>query len=85
MKLPGFGDELVYKCIVKNNGETLHLTKTAAWFSMYKILPHTGDIIIPLDFGPVIKPFYLVHEILWDTNKNEVIIVVVRNTTKPFI
>jgi hypothetical protein len=87
MKLPGFNDEdqLVYKFVLKDNekSETEYLPKTAAWFSNHKILPHIGDTIIPFDTETAKKPFYVVHSIVWDTHKNEVVFVLERDLKKP--
>ena len=77
MRFPGSAEELIYKCRMRNdeNGATEPLPKTAEWFSTHKTLPRIGDTVIPLEFGPVNKPFFIVQSVMWDINKNEVIIL----------
>jgi hypothetical protein len=77
-------EELVYKCRIRNdeNGEHESLPKTAEWISRHKALPRIGDTVIPLEHGPVNKPFYVVHSVIWDTNKNEIIILLERQLNK---
>ena len=72
---------LVYKFILKDNysGKTENLPKTAEWFQKHKLRPHIGDTVIPLELGPVKKPFLTVHSILYDTQENEVIFILERN------
>lgn len=71
---------IVYKCRFRNeeNGDYEMLPKTAEWFSNHKKLPRIGDTVIPLDHGPVKKPFCIVVSVIWDTNKNEVNILLVK-------
>jgi len=86
MKLPGFNDdnELVYIFVLKDNekAESEYLPKTAEWFSKHKLLPQIGDTIIPRESAAPKKPFYLVHSIVWDTHKNEVVFVLERDLKK---
>src|ERR1700750_2366642 len=72
--------QIIYKCRFRNevNGDYEMLPKTAEWFSEHKILPRIGDTVIPLDHGPVKKPFCIVASVIWDTNKNEVNILLVK-------
>ncbi|HKR06897.1 MAG TPA: hypothetical protein VJY62_19835 [Bacteroidia bacterium] len=84
MKFPGFNEDLIYKFVIKDldKAEAEYLPKTAEWFSNQKLLPHIGDTIIPLETEAAKKPFYVVHSIVWDTHKNEVVFVLERDLKK---
>jgi|GEM_PF-5957393 len=84
MKFPGFNEDLIYKFVLKatDRTETEYLPKTAEWFSKHELLPHIGDTIIPLETETAKKPFYMVHSIVWDTHKNEVVFVLERDFKK---
>ncbi|MEP7168907.1 MAG: hypothetical protein ABI855_06005 [Bacteroidota bacterium] len=86
MKFPGFNEDLIYKFVLKDidKAETEYLPKTAEWFSNHKLLPHIGDTIIPLESEIAKKPFYVVHSIVWDTHKNEVVFVLERDLKKRY-
>lgn len=84
MKFQEQEEVITYKCRFRNdeNGDYEMLPKTAEWFCQHKILPRIGDIVIPLDHGPVKKPFCIVSSVIWDTNKNEVNILLVKEINK---
>ena len=84
MKLPGFAEELIYKFVLKDidKTESEYLPKTAEWFRKHELFPHIGDTIIPLESETAKKPFYVVHSIVWDTHKNEVVFVLERDLKK---
>ena len=84
MKFLETEEELHYKCRIRHHEEGKYelLPKTADWFSARKILPRLGDIVIPLEHGPVHKSFCAVHSVIWDTAKNDVIILLEKKQAK---
>ena len=84
MRFHVFNVDLVYKFVLKDieKGEAEYLPKTAEWFRNNEMLPRIGDTIIPLETEAAKKPFYLVHSIVWDTHKNEVVFVLERDLKK---